>query len=77
MSTNISTRIGSFASAGWENITLPNNGIEWSQWTYRAGLTYAMSSTVNSQLFYQYLDFHGNTYSYTEHYLYLGVSKSF
>lgn len=77
MSTNISPRIGSFASAGWEKISIPNSAIEWTQWTYRSGLTYAISNTVNAQAFYQYLDFHGNTYGYTEHYLYLGASKSF
>ncbi|MBE2287150.1 MAG: hypothetical protein IAE77_27090 [Prosthecobacter sp.] len=76
--TKITSRINNFASAGWERIEIESNSLIMDRWTYRLGLMYAVTQTVQSQCFYQYEDVHTNlTTNYSEHYLYLGISKRF
>lgn len=78
MTTKITQRINNFASAGWERIENESNAMIIDRWTYRLGLMYAISESVQSQCFYQYEDVHTNlTTNYSEHYLYLGISKRF
>ncbi len=77
LSTQISQRISSFATAGWERVEIESGDLLMiDRWTYRLGLMYTVTQDIQSHCFYQYEDLHGSI-NYSEHYLYLGVSKRF
>lgn len=76
MSTALSQRLQSFASAGWEYIESETADLTFDKWLYRFGLLYSLTQNIQSQCYYQYDDVHGSL-DYTEHYIYLGVSKRF
>lgn len=77
LSTRITQRLGGFASAGWEKVEVESNvPLVIDRWTYRLGLMYTVTQDIQSHCFYQYEDLHGSI-NYSEHYLYLGVSKRF
>lgn len=76
INSRVGIRTSVFASSGWESMEMESDSFIWQRWTHRLGLMYTLTQDIQSQCFYQYEDVHG-PYNYTEHYLYLGVSKRF
>jgi hypothetical protein len=76
INSRVGTRTTVFASSGWERLEMESDNFIWQRWTHRLGLMYTLTQDIQSQCFYQYEDVHG-PYNYTEHFLYLGVSKRF
>lgn len=74
--SRITPRTGAFAQAGWEEVEIEAGNIIFDRWTYRLGLMYSITQDIQSHALYQYEDVHGSL-NYSEHYLYLGISKRF
>ncbi len=77
LNTKITPRMTAIASAGWEEVEVEAADMIWDRWTYRLGLMYALTENIQAHCFYQYEDTNGKPINYSEHYLYLGVSKRF
>lgn len=77
LNTQLTPRLSALASAGWEEVELEPADMFWDRWTYRLGLIYRLTENMQTNCFYQYEDFNGKPFNYTEHYLYLGVTKRF
>jgi hypothetical protein len=65
-----------FAGVGHEDVEIEQDGQSFERLTYRGGLNYAVTQDIQSNLLYQY-DVLSGTIRFTEHYLYLGVTKRF
>ena len=76
LSSQLTARSFAFATVGWESAEYEIDGWETDRWLYRFGLLSQFEHNVQMQCFYQYEDVHG-TQNYSEHLLYLGMSKSF
>lgn len=77
LNTQLTIRMKAFVSATWEDLEIEPADIVWDRWTYRLGLIYALTENIQSNCFYQYEDTNGKPFNYTEHFLYLGVTKRF
>jgi hypothetical protein len=77
LQSQLALRLSAYASAGWEEAEMEATSTIFERWLYRLGLNYWMTENIQSQCYYQYEDVHGNNINYTEHFLYLGVSKRF
>lgn len=76
VNTQLTDRLYSFVGAGHESIEIETANLRFQRWTYRGGANYAITQDIQSQLLYQYDVFTGSVH-FTEHFLYLGVSKRF
>lgn len=76
LNTQFTERTFGFAIAGWESAEFEVDGFETDRWLYRLGLLSQFDHNVQMQCFYQFEDVHG-TQNFSEHLLYLGMSKSF
>lgn len=77
LNTRLTSRLSALASAGWEEVEVEASDMIWDRWTYRLGLMYPLTENIQSHCFYQYEDTNGKPFNYTEHFLYLGVTKRF
>lgn len=77
--TLLTMRLSAFASSGWSNVASGPNAYVYDAWTHRFGLRHNLTQNIQSQAFYQYEEARTNTssYNYSEHFIYLGVSKRF
>ncbi|MCF7785111.1 MAG: hypothetical protein K9N47_03260 [Prosthecobacter sp.] len=79
LTTLITMRLSAFASSGWANVASGANAYIYDAWTHRFGLRHNLTQNIQTQAFYQYLEgrTNTNTYNYSEHFIYFGVSKRF
>lgn len=77
LNTQVTPRLSALASASLEKVEVEFADMFWDHWTYRSGLMYSLTENIHSHCFYQYEDFNGSPFNYTEHYIYLGVTKRF
>ena len=76
--TSITPRLSATAMASWEHAEVEASQYEVERWLYRFSLLYSLSRDIQAQAIYQYEDAHGSpNINYSEHYIYLGVSKRF
>jgi hypothetical protein len=76
INTQLTDRMYGFAGVGHEDVEIEQDGQSFERLTYRGGLNYAVTQDIQSNLLYQY-DVLSGTIRFTEHYLYLGVTKRF
>lgn len=77
LTTHVTDRIDAFMTSSWEEVDDEASNQIINRWIHRLGLMYALSETTSSNCFYQYEDVHGSTRNYSEHFIYLGVTKRF
>lgn len=78
LTSAITPRLSANATTGWERSEAIPAGIVLDRWLYRLGLFYSATQNIQTQLLYQYQDVHGTpAISYSEHFIYLGVTKHF
>jgi hypothetical protein len=79
LNTQLTMRLSAFASTGWTKIASGVNAYVYDAWTHRFGLRHNLTQNIQSQAFYQYQEVHSNSsaYNYSEHFIYIGVTKRF
>jgi hypothetical protein len=77
--TLLTMRLSAFASSGWAKTSSGSSAYIYDAWTHRFGLRYNLTQNIQSQAFYQYQEVHSNSssYNYSEHFIYIGVTKRF
>jgi len=77
--TLFTMRLSAFASSGWAKTASGASAYVYDAWTHRFGLRYNLTQNIQSQAFYQYQEVRSNSsaYNYSEHFIYLGVTKRF
>lgn len=77
--TLITMRLSAFASSGWARTSSGSNAYVYDAWTHRFGLRHNLTQNIQSQAYYQYQEVRSNSsaYNYSEHFIYLGVTKRF
>ncbi|OYW75808.1 MAG: hypothetical protein B7Z37_11490 [Verrucomicrobia bacterium 12-59-8] len=76
LTTFITPRLSAITLAGWEHVEFEQSQFIQDSWQCRLSLLYALTRDIQAQAIYQYQDVHGTNH-YSEHYIYLGASKSF
>lgn len=79
LNSMVSMRLTAFASSGWSNTESGIDPFIYDDWTHRFGLRYNATQNIQTQAFYQYQEVSTNSaaINYSEHYIYLGVTKRF
>ena len=79
INTMVTMRLTAFASSGWSNTAVGIDPYIYDVWTHRFGLRYNVTQNIQTQAFYQYQEVRTNSssFNYSEHYIYLGVTKRF
>lgn len=73
-------RLSAFGSSGWAKTESGvNNAYVDDTWTHRLGLRHNLTETIQCQAYYQYQEVSTNSVAlnYSEHFIYLGVTKRF